>query len=100
MAAALVDVLFGDAEPGGRLPVTMPHTIEHTPSFGTFPGESNDSTYAEATLVGYRWYDSRQLPVRYPFGYGKSYTTFEWSAPTVLAEATISRTLSAQPPQH
>ena len=85
MASALVDVLFGDAEPGGRLPVTMPLRIEHTPSFGTFPGESNNSLYAEGTLVGYRWYDTRKLAVQYPFGYGKSYTTFQWSEPSVVS---------------
>jgi len=83
MASALVDVLFGDAEPGGRLPVTMPLTIEHTPAFGTFPGESNNSRYAEGTLVGHRWYDTRKLAVRYPFGYGQSYTSFDWSSPSI-----------------
>ena len=83
MASALVDVLFGDAEPGGRLPITMPLAVEHTPAFGTFPGESNNSLYAEGTLVGHRWYDTRKLAVRYPFGYGHSYTSFEWTAPLV-----------------
>jgi len=76
-------VLFGDAEPGGRLPVTMPLTIEHTPAFGTFPGESNNTLYAEGTLVGHRWYDTRKLAVRYPFGHGLSYTSFDWSEPVV-----------------
>lgn len=85
MAYALIDVLFGEADPGGRLPVTMPITIEHTPAYGTFPGESNDTRYAEGNLVGYRWYDTRRLAVRYPFGHGLSYTEFEWSAPTVTA---------------
>ncbi len=83
MASALIDVLFGDADPGGRLPVTMPLRVEHTPSYGTFPGESNNTLYAEGTLVGYRWYDTRHLPVRYPFGHGMSYTSFSWSEPTV-----------------
>ncbi|MFT4597173.1 MAG: beta-glucosidase [Paracrocinitomix sp.] len=90
MASALVDVLFGDAEPGGRLPVTMPLTIEHTPSYGTFPGESNNSIYTEGTLVGYRWYDTRKLAVQYPFGYGQSYTTFEWSEPSITSTGPAS----------
>lgn len=90
MASALIDVLFGHGEPGGRLPMTMPITIEHTPSYGTFPGESNNSLYAEGTLVGSRWYDSRKLAARYPFGYGKSYTSFDWSTPQVTVTGPAS----------
>ncbi len=90
MAYALIDVLFGHAEPGGRLPVTMPIAIEHTPSFGNFPGESNNTLYAEGTLVGHRWYDTRKLPVRYPFGHGLSYTTFAWSEPTITGTGPAS----------
>jgi len=90
MASALIDVLFGDAEPGGRLPMTMPLMIEHTPSYGTFPGESNNSLYAEGTLVGYRWYDTRKLAVQYPFGYGQSYTSFGWTEPVVTRTGSVS----------
>ena len=93
MAFALAEVLFGEAEPGGRLPITMPLTIEHTPSFGTFPGESNNTLYAEGTLVGHRWYDSRKLAVQFPFGHGLSYTTFDWSAPTVTSTSVASATV-------
>ena len=84
MAPALADVLFGAAEPGGRLAVSFPERIEHTPAFGNFPGESNRTRYAEGPLIGYRWYDSRDLPTRFPFGHGLSYTTFEWSAPRLI----------------
>ncbi|MDT4893666.1 MAG: beta-glucosidase, partial [Pseudonocardiales bacterium] len=80
MAYALDDVLFGRAEPSGRLPVTLPERIEHTPAFGSFPGENDVTTYREGLLVGYRWYDTRHLPVRFPFGHGGSYTTFSWRA--------------------
>jgi beta-glucosidase len=80
MAYALDDVLFGRAEPSGRLPVTLPERIEHTPAYGSFPGENGTTTYREGLLVGYRWYDTRHLPVRFPFGHGGSYTTFAWSA--------------------
>jgi beta-glucosidase len=80
MAYALDDVLFGRAEPSGRLPVTLPERIEHTPAFGSFPGENDVTTYREGLLVGYRWYDTRHLPVRFPFGHGGSYTTFSWGA--------------------
>ncbi len=77
MADALVDVLTGVVDPGGRLPVTFPLAIEHTPSFGNFPGDNGQVVYAEGVFVGYRWYDSRRLPVRFPFGHGLSYSDFE-----------------------
>ena len=80
-ANALVDVLLGDADPGGRLPTTLPLLLEHTPAFGNFPGESSQVRYGEGLLVGYRWYEARRLPVRFPFGHGLSYTTFEIGTP-------------------
>jgi beta-glucosidase len=82
MAPALVDVVVGDAEPGGRLPHTVPVAVEHTPSFGNFPAENGTIRYGEGVLVGYRWYEARGLPVRFPFGHGLSYTTTTIGAPT------------------
>ncbi|MEL6980953.1 MAG: glycoside hydrolase family 3 C-terminal domain-containing protein [Actinomycetota bacterium] len=87
MADALVDVLTGAADPGGRLPTTFPLRIEHTPSFGNFPGDNGRVPYAEGLFVGYRWYDSRQLPVCWPFGHGLSYTTFEIGQPVPSASS-------------
>ena len=81
MADGLVDVLLGDAEPGGRLPMTFPLRLEHNPSFGNFPGEHGEVRYGEGVLVGYRWYDARHLPTAFPFGHGLSYSTFEIGAP-------------------
>lgn len=81
MGDAVLDVLFGDADPGGRLPTTVPHRIEHTPAFGNFPGEHGRVRYGEGVLIGHRWYEARGLPVRYPFGHGLSYTTFDVGAP-------------------
>jgi beta-glucosidase len=75
LANALADVLVGDAEPGGRLAQTIPERIEHTPAYGNFPAESSVVRYGEGTLIGYRWYQARHLPVRFPFGHGLSYTT-------------------------
>ena len=75
MANALVDVLTGEAEPGGRLPTTFPKRLEDNPSFGNFPGEYGEVRYGEGLLVGYRWYDSRQMAPRFAFGHGLSYTT-------------------------
>ena len=86
MAAGLADVLLGDAEPAGRLPTTLPLRLGHNPSFGNFPGENGHVRYGEGVLVGYRWYEARELPVRFPFGHGGSYTTFLLGEP-VLASA-------------
>ncbi len=84
-ANALVDVLLGDAEPGGRLPTTLPLLLEHSPAYGNFPGESSEVRYGEGLLMGYRWYEARRLPVRFPFGHGLSYTTFEIGKPRLAS---------------
>jgi beta-glucosidase len=81
MAAALADVLIGDAEPAGRLPTTLPVRVEHSPAFGNFPGEASHVRYGEGVLIGYRWYEARHLPVRFPFGHGGSYTAWELGPP-------------------
>ncbi|MEO7399133.1 MAG: glycoside hydrolase family 3 C-terminal domain-containing protein, partial [Ilumatobacteraceae bacterium] len=86
MANALVDVLFGSTDPSGRLATTFPDCIEHTPSFGNFPGEHGQIRYGEGVLIGYRWYEARKLPVPYAFGHGLSYTTF------ALGEAHVTAT--------
>ena len=89
MANALTDVLLGDASPGGRLPLTYPVRLEDNPSYGNFPGEFGKVHYGEGLLVGYRWYDTRQVATRFPFGFGLGYTTFEVGAP---ANSTLSFT--------
>jgi beta-glucosidase len=86
MAHAIVDVLTGAAEPAGRLPTTFPLRVEHNPSFGNFPGENGEIRYGEGLLVGYRWYDARDLETRFPFGHGLSYTTFQIGMPAVAAD--------------
>ena len=83
MGAALADVLVGSSEPAGRLPVSIPTSIELTPAYGNFPGDGDTIVYGERLLVGYRWYESRGLPVRFPFGHGLSYTTFALGQPTL-----------------
>ena len=80
-------MLLGESEPAGRLPTTLPVRIEHTPGFGNFPGESSKVRYGESLLVGYRWYETRHLPVRFAFGHGLSYTSFEIGPPKVSPEA-------------
>ncbi len=88
MAGALADVLLGEAEPAGRLATTLPLRVEHNPSHGNFPGENGEVRYGEGVLVGYRWYESRGMPTRFPFGHGHSYTTFSLGPPT-LSSATF-----------
>jgi beta-glucosidase len=73
---ALADLLFGDANPSGRLAETIPLRLEDTPSHLNFPGEQGHVRYGEGVMVGYRWYETLRTPVRYPFGHGLSYTTF------------------------
>nr|WP_249420232.1 glycoside hydrolase family 3 C-terminal domain-containing protein [Rhabdothermincola salaria] len=85
MADGLVDVLLGDAEPGGRLPTTVPVRLEHNPSHGNFPAENGRVVYGERLFVGYRWYEERHLPVAFPFGHGLSYTRFELGRPVCSA---------------
>ncbi len=87
MAEALVDVLVGDAEPGGRLPTTVPVRLEHNPSYGNFPAEGGTVRYGEGVLVGHRWYESRRLPVTFPFGHGLSYTRVVLGEPEVSARS-------------
>lgn len=89
MGHALADVLFGVAEPGGRLPTTFPVRLEHNPSYGNFPGEFGELRYGEGVLVGYRWYEARHLPTRFPFGHGLSYSTFTIGAPSVAADGEV-----------
>lgn len=77
--AAAVDVLFGDAEPGGRLAESVPEHVAQLPADRNFPGSPRQVEYREGLYVGYRFHDSAGVPARFPFGAGLSYTTFEWS---------------------
>ncbi|MDP9100821.1 MAG: glycoside hydrolase family 3 C-terminal domain-containing protein [Actinomycetota bacterium] len=85
MAEGLADVLFGLAEPAGRLPLTVPMRIEHTPAFGAFPGDNDHVPYREGLLMGYRWFDTRAITPRFAFGQGGSYTTFVWGQPELTS---------------
>ncbi|WP_291856631.1 beta-glucosidase [Marinilabilia sp.] len=106
---ALADVLVGNISPGGRLPFTLPIKLQDSPAYalGNYPQgvknkdvfvdlvedtesqsqktkslnneDPNTAYYSEESLVGYRWYDTKDIPVMYPFGYGLTYTTFSYS---------------------
>ncbi|WP_373057335.1 glycoside hydrolase family 3 C-terminal domain-containing protein [Zunongwangia sp. H14] len=75
---ALADVLLGDVNPSGKLPWTMPKELKDSPAHATnsFPGDDTVS-YEEGILVGYRWFDTKNVEPLYPFGYGLSYTNFD-----------------------
>jgi beta-glucosidase len=75
---ALANILFGVANPSGKLPVTMPKHFEDSPAYGHYPGEHLKVNYAEGIYVGYRYFDTKKVEPQFPFGYGLSYTTFEY----------------------
>lgn len=74
--SATADLLLGGASPSGKLAETVPLRYEDNPALGNFPGAFGRVHYGEGLLIGYRWYDTRRMPVAYPFGHGLSYTTF------------------------
>lgn len=73
------DLLFGDKNPSGKLAETFPLRLEDNPSYLNFPGSMTDVDYAEGIYVGYRYYDKKKMDVLFPFGFGLSYTSFEYS---------------------
>ena len=83
---AAVRVLFGDANPCGKLPETFPLKLEDNPSYLYYGGEGDKAEYREGVFVGYRYYDKKKMDVLFPFGYGLSYTAFEYSGLKLSAE--------------
>ncbi|KAA3660451.1 MAG: glycosyl hydrolase, partial [Chloroflexi bacterium] len=80
---AIADVLFGKVNPCGKLTETFPLKLADTPSRLNWPGDAGKVHYGEGIFIGYRYYDAKEMPVQFPFGYGLSYTTFEYSNPKV-----------------
>jgi beta-glucosidase len=76
---AIAEILFGQVNPSGHLPDTFEKTWEDSPAFKHYPGNEKDVEYTEGIYVGYRWYDSKKIEPRFPFGYGLSYSTFTMS---------------------
>ncbi|GAA4843097.1 glycoside hydrolase family 3 C-terminal domain-containing protein [Paenibacillus vulneris] len=77
--AAIANILFGEVNPSGKLTETFPIALEHNPSYLSFPGNVQQVKYSEGIFAGYRYYDTKKLDVLYPFGFGLSYTEFEYS---------------------
>ncbi|HEY0518983.1 MAG TPA: glycoside hydrolase family 3 C-terminal domain-containing protein, partial [Ilumatobacteraceae bacterium] len=86
MGDSLVDVLIGDVEPQGRLPVSFPVTLEDTPAFEHHPGRNGVANYLEGRLIGYRWYDTVGREPLFPFGFGLGYTDVAISAARVVGD--------------
>ncbi len=76
---ALADILFGDVNPSGKLPTTVPVRLEDNPAFINYPGENGKVHYGEGIFVGYRYYDKKDVTPLFPFGHGLSYTKFKYS---------------------
>ncbi|WP_231481704.1 MULTISPECIES: glycoside hydrolase family 3 C-terminal domain-containing protein [unclassified Microbacterium] len=85
-AEAIADVLTGAVEPGGRLAETMPLRLADTPTAGVFPSAGRTAEYREGPFVGYRYYETAEVPVAFPFGFGLGYTTFSYSELVADAE--------------
>ena len=107
--AAVADVLFGLVNPCGKLAETFPLKLSDTPAHGNWPGGAGVVRYGEGMLIGYRYYDTKEMPVQFPFGYGLSYTSFEYSNPrlskthfkdvdglTVMVDVTNTGTLAGK----
>lgn len=76
---AIADVLFGDVNPSGKLPVSFVKEWKDSPAYGHYPGENLQVEYGEGIYVGYRYFDKHNIEPLYPFGYGLSYTKFDYS---------------------
>lgn len=83
---AMVNTLLGDNNPSGKLAETYPKKLEETPCYNYFPGNEVNVLYKEAIYVGYRYYDKKKIDVAFPFGYGLSYTSFEYTCLKILKE--------------
>lgn len=97
---AIAEIIFGDVNPSGKLPMTFANSHEEYPShaIGEFPGDGS-AEYTEGIYVGYRYFDMQDKEVTFPFGFGLSYTTFEFSdlnvtrdGDRVLVETTVTNT--------
>jgi beta-glucosidase len=80
LGGAIADLLFGHESPSGKLAETFPKALRHNPSYLNFPGEGDKVEYKEGLFVGYRYYDAKEIEPLFPFGFGLSYTSFDYSS--------------------
>lgn len=90
-AGAILDLLTGKVNPSGKLAESYPVKYGDTPAYGYFPSRKRNSEYRENLYIGYRYYDKVKMPVRYPFGYGLSYTSFAYDGMNVSKEGVSFR---------
>lgn len=83
---AIAAVLAGDADPGGRLPFTLPKSWEDSAAYGRYPGNNQAVSYSEGLFVGYRHFDRNNLNPLFPFGHGLSFTAFSYDNPRLESE--------------
>lgn len=83
-SGAIIDILYGEINPSGKLAETFPVKLEDTPSYRYFPGYTRTVEYREGIYIGYRYYDKFEKNVLFPFGYGLSYTKFSYTDMKVL----------------
>jgi beta-glucosidase len=88
MGEAIADVLFGMINPSGKLPTTFPVRLQDNPAYINYPGENGKVLYGEGIFVGYRYYEFKDLNPLFPFGYGLSYTKFNYGN-VVLSTTTL-----------
>ena len=88
-AGAMLDILTGRVNPSGKLTETYPIVYQDVPSSPYYPAKERNSEYREAMFVGYRYFDTFDKKVRYPFGFGLSYTAFEYSDLRVTDEGAV-----------
>ena len=76
---AVMKVLYGKVNPSGKLAESFPKKVEDNPSYLSYLGQNHRCNYSEGIFVGYRYYDTKKMDVLFPFGFGLSYTTFDYS---------------------
>ena len=86
MGEAIADVLFGIVNPSGKLPTTFPVRLQDNPAYINYPGENGRVHYGEGIFVGYRYYEYKDLEPLFPFGFGLSYTNFEYGNVVLSAD--------------
>jgi beta-glucosidase len=83
---AIADVLYGKVNPSGKLAETFPLRLMDTPAYINYPGENGAVRYGEGIFMGYRYHDTKEVPTLFPFGYGMSYTKFDYQIPKVSSQ--------------
>ncbi|MGG4553362.1 glycoside hydrolase family 3 C-terminal domain-containing protein [Paenibacillus humicus] len=89
LGGAIASLLFGDANPSGKLAETFPMKLSDNPSYLNFPGDGDKVEYKEGIFVGYRYYDAKEIEPLFPFGHGLSYTEFSYRDMSISAKEIV-----------